>query len=139
MSAIGDACYVRLGIHDLHIGLALNVRRRNVAGAVFRDSELYGLLPLELELQALDVEDNIYDVLFDAFDRRELVRDALYTDLGDRSPREPGEHDAPERVAQGVAQSTRQRLGYEGSAPTLFIFHPETGWCYVQHRQSITC
>src|SRR5215212_9958530 len=87
--SIGDARYVRLGIHDLHVGLELYVGRRNGARAVFRDRELYGLLPLELELQALDVEDNVYDVLFDAFDRRELVRDALYADLGDRSPREP--------------------------------------------------
>jgi hypothetical protein len=71
--SVGDARYIRLGIHDLHVSLELYVGRRNSAGAVFRDRELYGLLPLELELQALDVEDNVYDVLFDAIDRRELV------------------------------------------------------------------
>src|ERR687897_3390382 len=87
--AIGDARYIRLGIHDLYVGLQLYVGRRDVAWAVLRDSELYGLLPLQIELQALDVEDDVDDVLFDAFDRRELVRDALYADLGDRGPREP--------------------------------------------------
>ena len=139
MPAVGDARYVRLGVHDLYVGLQLYVGRRDLAGAVLGDRELYGLLALELELQALDVEDDVDDVLFDALDRRELVADALYADLGDRGPREPGEHDSPERVAQGVPQSPRQRLGDEGAAPGLFFFHPETGWCYVQHRQNITC
>ena len=32
MSSIGDARYVRLGIHDLHVGLELYVGRRNGAG-----------------------------------------------------------------------------------------------------------
>ena len=85
--AVGDARYVGLGVHDLHVGLQLYVGRRDLAGAVLGDRELYRLLALELELQALHVEDDVDDVLFDALDGRELVADALYADLGDRGPR----------------------------------------------------
>ena len=43
------------------------------------------------------------------------------------------------RVAYGVPEAPRQRLGDERPALALFFFHPETGRCYVQHRQKTTC
>ncbi len=97
--ALGDARYVGLGVHDLDVGLELDVGGGDLAGAVLGDLELYRLLALQLELQALDVEDDVHDVLLDAGIVENSWLDALYPDLGDRGPRETREHHAPERVA----------------------------------------
>src|SRR5918997_2012906 len=137
--ALGDARYVGLGVYHLDVGLELYVRGRDLARAVLGDLELYRLLALEPELQALHVEDDVDDVLLDAVDGGELVGDALYAHLGHGGAGEPGEHHAPERVAQGVPEAPRERLGHEGPAPLVFLFHPETGGCYIQHRQNTTC
>jgi hypothetical protein len=67
------------------------------------------------------------------------VADALDPYLRDRSTREPAEHHAPQAIAYGVAEAPGQRLGDERPALALFFFHPETGRCYVQHRQKTTC
>src|SRR5215203_2544420 len=139
VTTLGDARYVGLRVDHLNVGLQLYVGGRDLAGAVLSDLELYRLLPLELELQALHVEDDIDHVLLDAIDRGELVADALYANLRNRCAGEPGEHHAPQRVAQGVPQPARERLGHEGPAPLVFLFHPETGRCNIQHRQSTTC
>src|SRR5918994_7840199 len=67
--AVRDARYVGPGVDYLYVGLQVYVGRRNVAWTVLRYRDLYGLLTLEPELQALDIEDDVDDVLFDALDR----------------------------------------------------------------------
>ena len=72
-----------------------------------------GLLGVVLDDQALDVQDQVGDVLDHAGDRRELVLDALDLDLGDGAPFEAGEQDAPQAVADGVAEAAFERLDVE--------------------------
>src|SRR3712207_8933305 len=48
-----SARYVGLGVYHLDVGLELYVRGRDLARAVLGDLELYRLLALEPELQAL--------------------------------------------------------------------------------------
>src|SRR5215213_9505911 len=85
--AVRDARDIRLGVDHFDVGLELYVGRRDLAGSVLGDRKLYRLLALELELQAFHVEDDVDYVLRDALDRRELMRDALYADLGRSGPR----------------------------------------------------
>jgi hypothetical protein len=67
------------------------------------------------------------------------VADALDANLRYGGAREPAEHHAPQAIAYGVPEAPGQRLGDERPALALFFFHPETGRCYVQHRQKTTC
>jgi hypothetical protein len=77
---------VRILVHDLDVGLQVDVRRCHLAGAALVYLQLHRLLTLERELQVLEVEYDVHDVLGDARDCRELVRDSLYAYLGDRGP-----------------------------------------------------
>jgi hypothetical protein len=102
VSILGDARYVGLRVHDLDVGLQLYVGGGHHAGPVLRYFELYRLLPLELELQLLHIEDDVHHVLLDAGNRGELMTNTFYTDFRDRGPREPGEHHAPQGITQGM-------------------------------------
>jgi hypothetical protein len=64
----------------------------------------------------LEVEDDVGHVLLDAGDVRELVRDTLDPDAGDRRALERGEQHATEAVAVRVAEALVEGLDRERAA-----------------------
>ena len=62
---------------------------------------------------ALEVQDDVGDVLLDARDRRELVRDALDAHARDGGAGERGQQHAAQRVAERVAEAAVERLDRE--------------------------
>jgi hypothetical protein len=68
--------------------------------------------------QALDVEDDLGDVLLDPGDRGELVQHAVDADAGDRGAGDARQQGATQGVAEGVAEAGLERLDDE-PAPVL--------------------
>jgi plasmid stability protein len=66
--------------------------------------------------EVLEVEDDVRDVLTNALERRELVRDPLDLDRGDGSALERREQHATQRVAEGVTEAAVERLDLEDPA-----------------------
>ena len=77
-----------------------------------------GRLAVEDADELLQVEDDVGDVLANAGQRRELVRDALDLDRGDCGALERREQHAAQRVAERVAEAAVERLDHE-DAPVL--------------------
>ena len=75
-----------------------------------------GRLAVEPRDEVLQGRDDVDDVLTDAGKRRELVRDALDLDRGDRGALERREQHAAQRVAEGVAEAAVERLDHEDTA-----------------------
>jgi hypothetical protein len=63
--------------------------------------------------EALEVEDHLRDVLLDALDGRELVKDAVDLDARDRGTRNRREESTTQRVAERVTEAGLQRLDDE--------------------------
>src|SRR5262249_17038207 len=66
-----------------------------------------------LDHQALDVEDDVGDVLDDAGDGADLVLDVLDLDAGDGTALQRGQQHAPQAVADRGAQAALERLDGE--------------------------
>src|SRR3712207_9140628 len=60
--------------------------------------------------QALEVQDDLGDVLLDARHGGELVQGALDPDAGDSSAGDGGQQRAPQGVAEGVAEADRKSV-----------------------------
>src|SRR5580765_6820513 len=116
-------CEVReheVRIEDLEVGRRLDVARGDLAGAARRHANLdLRRLAVEHADHALEVEDDVRDVLANARDRRELVRDALDLHRGDCGALERREQHAAQRVSEGVTEAAVERLDHEDSA--LFV------------------
>jgi len=65
---------------------------------------------------------DVRDVLADARQRRELVRDPLDLHRGDGRALERGEQDAAQRVAERVAEAAVERLDLEDPALLVQLF-----------------
>ncbi len=72
-----------------------------------------GLIAGVLDDQALDVQDDVGDVLDHAGDGGDLVLHALDLDARDGTALQAGEQDAPQAVADGDAEAALERLGVE--------------------------
>ena len=83
---------------------------------------------------ALQVEDDVGDVLLDAADRRELVRHALDPHARHRRAGERGEQHAPQRVAEGVAEATIERLDRERATVVVDGLAGDSGDLEVEHQ-----
>jgi hypothetical protein len=100
-------CDHELRVQDLEVGRRLDVAGRDLARALGRHAHLdLRRLAVEHANHALEVEDDVGDVLANAGKRRELVRDAL----------ERREQHAAQRVAERVTEAAIQRLDHEDSA-----------------------
>ena len=104
----------RVGVEDLDARGQVDVLRRDLAGAGGdqRHLDLVGV-GVHAHDDVLEVEDDVGDVLLDARDRRELVRDALDPDALDRGAAKRGEQHAAEAVAEGVAEALVEGLDRE--------------------------
>ena len=117
LALVGDVRDLELRVQDLEVGRRLDVGGRHDAGALLRDVDLdLGRRAVQQHDQVLEVEDDVGDVLADARERRELVRDAL--DLHGRHGRalERGQQHAAERVPERVAEAAVERLDQEDAA-----------------------
>ena len=87
---------------------------------------------------ALEVQDDVGDVLLDTLDRRELVRDALDADAGDRGAGQRGEQHTAQRVAERVAETAIERLDRERAAVFFDGLAGDSGDLEVKHRAFLT-
>ena len=88
------------------------------AGALLAQVHHDGLVVLAGDDQALDVEDDLGDVLLDPGDRGELVEHAVDADAGDGRTGDAREQGATQRVAERVAEAGLEGLDDE-TAPGL--------------------
>ena len=102
-----------LGVDDLHRFVGDDVGGRDDAFFVPVDADGLGLVAGVLDHQALDVEDDVGDVLDDAGDGGDFVLHALDLDARDGAAFQAGEEHAPQTVADGHAEAAFERLGDE--------------------------
>src|SRR4051794_5171448 len=108
---------LELGVQDLEVGRRLDVGGRHSALAPRRQAHLdLGGLAVEDADELLEVEDDVGDVLADARQGRELVRDALDLDGRHRCALERREQDATQGVAERVAEAAVEGLDREPAA-----------------------
>src|SRR5262249_37418939 len=98
---------------DLHGFVGDDVGGGDDAALVPIDADGARLLAGVLHHQALDVEDDVGDILDDAGNRGDLVLHALDLDTGDGTAFEAGQKDTAQAVADGHAEAALERLGVE--------------------------
>ena len=101
-----------------------------------RCTSISGDSPCRRQIEVLEVEDDVGDVLADARERRELVRDALDLHRGDGGALERREQHAAQRVAERVAEAAVERLDLEDAAVLVDLLVDDlrasgtpSGWC----------
>ena len=101
-------------IEDLELGRDVDVGRHDLAGLVLVQPHL-DLVELAVQPadELLEVEDDVGDVLLDALDGRELVRDTLDLDRADGRALERREQHPAQRVAERVAEAAVERFDLE--------------------------
>ena len=124
-----------VGVEDLDAGGQVDVLGGDLARARHDQRSLdlarVGVHPAD---DALQVQDDVGDVLLDARDRRELVRDALDAHARDGGARERGEQHAPQRVAERVAEAAVERLDRERATVLLHGLAGDPGDLEVEHQ-----
>ena len=135
---VGEVGDLELRVEDLEVGGRLDVGRRDDAGALLLEPHLdLRRLAVQAADEALEVEDDVGDVLAHARQRRELVRDALDLHRGDGGALERREQHAAQRVAERVAEAAVERLDHEDAAllvhllvgdPRHLEFHEDRSW-----------
>ena len=113
---------LELRVQDLEVGGRLDVGGGDRALALGGQPHFdLRRLAVEDADELLQVEDDVGDVLADAGERRELVRDALELDRGDSGALERGEQHAAQRVAERVAEAAVERLDHEDATVLLDV------------------
>src|SRR6266496_555513 len=120
---VGQVRDLEVGVEDLELRRGLDVLGRDCAGSTLRPAHLdLRRVAMQALNQVLEVEQDVGDVLANARQGRELVRDALDLDRGDRGALERGEQHAAQRVAECVAEAAIERLDLEDSAVLVDLF-----------------
>jgi len=83
---------------------------------------------------ALEVQDDVRDVLRDALDRGELVSHPLDPHARHGGARERAQQHAAKRVAERVAETTVERLNRERATIVLDRLTGDSGDLEVEHR-----
>src|SRR5690606_7757379 len=104
---------VQVGVVHLDPRRRGDVRCGDDTGTLLAQVHQNRLVVLGGDDEALEVQDDLGDVLLDAGHGGELVLDALDADAGDGRTGDGGEQGPPERVADGVAEARLQRLDDE--------------------------
>src|SRR5581483_10653160 len=119
---------LELRVQDLEVCGRLDVGGGDDALALRGQPHLdLGRLAVEDADELLEVEDDVGDVLADAGQRRELVRDALELHRGDGGALQRGEQHAAQRVAERVAEAAVERLDHEDAAVLLDVLVGDLG------------
>jgi hypothetical protein len=128
---------LELGVQDLEVGRRLDVGGRDRAGALLREMHLdLGRVAVEPADELLQVQDDVGDVLPDARQRGELVRDAFDLDGGHRRALERREQDAPQRVAERVPEAAVERLDHEPPRALVGVLGDELGHLEVDQGRA---
>ena len=123
-----------VGVEDLDAGGQVDVLGRDLAGTADDQRGLdLGRVGVHPADEALEVQDDVGDVLGDALDGRELVGDALDADARDGRPREEAQQHAAQRVAERVAEAALERLDRELTAVILHRVARDPGGLVVEH------
>src|SRR3954453_4457759 len=130
---------VGVGVEDLHAGGQVDVLRGDLAGPRGHQRRFdLGRVRVHPADDALEVEDDVGDVLGHALDRRELVGDALDAHARHGSPGERGQQDAAQRVAERVAETAIERLDRGRAARTVIDgFAGNSGNLEVEHVERV--
>ncbi len=120
LALVREVRELQVGIEDLELGRRLDVGRLDHARAALGDVDLdLRGVAVEQADEALEVEDDVGDVLTDARQRRELVRDPLDLDRGDCRSLEGRQQHPAQRVAERVTEAAVERLDLEDA--TLLV------------------
>jgi hypothetical protein len=125
---------VDVGVEDLDAGREVDVLRRDLTGAGDDERGLdLGGIGMHAADDALEVQDDVRDVLRDALDRGELVGDALDPHARDGRTGQRGQQHAPQGVAERVAEATVEGLDHERAAMLLDGFAGDARDLEVEH------
>jgi hypothetical protein len=102
-----------LGIDDLNGLIGDDAGRRYHAALVTVDANGARLLAGVLYDQALDVQNDVGDVLDDARDRADFVLNALDLEARDRASLQAGQQDPAQAIADSHAEAAFERLRVE--------------------------
>jgi hypothetical protein len=100
-------------VDDGDAGVGLNHAGGDGAGFLGDDAHFLLFVGVELHDQALDVEDDVGDILADAADAGKLVVGAFDFHLADGGAFKRRKQDAPQAVADGGAKAALKGLGGE--------------------------
>src|SRR5688572_18209675 len=104
---------LQVGVVHLDARGRLDVSCSHDAGTRLAEHHRDWLVVLAGDDEALEVEDDLGDVLLDALDRGELVQSRVHLDAGDRGTRDRGQQGTTQRVAERVAEAGLQRFDHE--------------------------
>src|SRR3954469_22389182 len=125
---------VHVGVEDLDARGQVDVLGRDLARAGDDQRGLdLGRVRVHAADDALEVQDDVGDILRDALDRRELVGDALDPDAGDGRAGQRGQQHSAQRVAEGVAEAAVEGLDHERAAMLLDGFAGDARDLEVEH------
>ncbi len=105
-----------MGSKQLDVRVWNDILCRYFALARSFDPQYFRLVDRQAQRQALEVENDIRDILNDARDRRELVQHTVDLDIGHGCTWERREQHAPKRIAQGDAEAALERLDHKRRA-----------------------
>jgi hypothetical protein len=126
---------VHVGVEHLDAGGQVDVLGRDLARA--RDDERgldLGRVGVHPADDALEVQDDVGDVLLDALDRRELMGDPLDANARHGGARERAQQYSPQRVAERVAETTVEGLNRERATILLDRLTGDSGDLEVEHE-----
>ena len=101
-------CKHQLWVDDLNLAVRLDVASGDRACPLLRKGELDPLLRKAAKANLLDVEKDLYDVFTDAWQRGELLHDAIDLHGGDCSTFQRSQENAAQCVAEGDAVAWRE-------------------------------
>ncbi len=94
----------------LDTGRRRDVRRRDHPWALLAQVHHGRVVVLGADDQFLEVQDQVGDVLFHAWNRGEFVQHPIDTDAGHRRTGDRGQQSTAKRVAEGVAEPRLKRF-----------------------------
>ena len=114
-----------LGVDDFHRVVDDDVAGRDHALALLGQGQGDFITRMLTDRHVLEVEQDFNDVLLQAFKRGVFVQHAIDFDLDDGTARDRGEQYATQRVAQGMAEATLERLDHHLGAVGSELFDAE--------------
>ena len=132
---------MHLGVEDFDLAVALDRAGRDLARSFRLDIRDLRPFAVDLRDQALDIQNDLGHVLFDALDGRELVEDAVDLDRGHRHAGQRGQQDTTQAVADGHAVAAIQRFHDELAvgAVRCQIQRFDTGLFDRYHAKTLLC
>jgi len=112
LTRLGQVRDHQIRVHDLDVVIGLDVTGGHRTRALLVQAQLRGIARMHAQRHGLEVEEDVDHVLLHALDAGVLVQYPVDLHLGDRRPRHGGEQHAAQRVAQGVAEATLERLDH---------------------------